>query len=315
MINDLKKNCSTLPAGKYGNSTKQSTRRHHQTNRGRSGLEFEMVSALGALRSSWSKKKFLAEDRQEMHFASNEEKEKWIEDYVERETAVATKLVQDTEKPIMHGLQDMTAAENVGATTRTPQTMFQEMLNAFGDSLSDLVSSDDEQSGEDEEVDEDNSPLGKLSDDDETGLVMGKTSKTVQLRMESFRLKQMRFDELTQPGWEDAADYFRERDMKYGTAELKVPAVFKPHRDTTAAAPSPTTFGEHMQPPDIVHRQELMQAVTCRPGSSQMRLGSEKPQSHKFMPVLLPDAEPEVAPIQDAKPVELISFYPCMMHY
>jgi hypothetical protein len=33
----------------------------------------------------------VAEKRREMHFLSNEEKEKWIEDYVERETAGARK--------------------------------------------------------------------------------------------------------------------------------------------------------------------------------------------------------------------------------
>jgi hypothetical protein len=39
---------------------------------------------------------------------------------------------------------------------------------------------------------------------------MGTISKMVQQRMESFRQKQMKLDELTQPRWEDAADYFRE---------------------------------------------------------------------------------------------------------
>jgi hypothetical protein len=62
--------------------------------------------------------------------------------------------------------------------------------------------------------------------------------------MESFQHKQMRFDEFTQTGWGDAANYIRERDMKYGTAELKVPAVVKPQNDRTAATPSPTTDGE-----------------------------------------------------------------------
>jgi len=54
---------------------------------------------------------------------------------------------------------------------------------------------------------------------------MGTIPKMVQHRMESFRQNQMRLDELTQPGCGDAANYFCERDMKYGTADLKVPAV------------------------------------------------------------------------------------------
>jgi len=274
MVNAPKKNFSPLPAGKYGKSTKQSTRRRHQANEGKSGLVAERVRALGALRSLWSKKKLAAEKRQEMHFLSNEEKEKWIEDFVERETAVTRKRVQDAETAIM---QDMTTAENGCVTTGKPEITFEEMLNAIGNSLSDLASSDDEQNGEDEEDDKEDTQLGKLSDDDEPGWVMGTITTAVQHRMESFWQKQMRLDELTQPGWGDAANYFCERDMRYGTAELKVPAVVKPQIDTTTAIPSPVTVGEHMQTPEIIHRQSEMPAVTSRPGSSQMRLGSEKP--------------------------------------
>jgi len=62
----------------------------------------------------------------------------------------------------------------------------------------------------------------------------------------------MKLDELTQPGWGDAPYIFRERDMKYGTTESRVPAVVKPQIDMTAATPSSTTFGEHMQTLDIV---------------------------------------------------------------
>jgi hypothetical protein len=40
--------------------------------------------------------------------------------------------------------------------------------------------------------------------------------------------------------------------MKYRTAELKVLAVVKPQIDTTAATPSPTTVGEHMQTLEII---------------------------------------------------------------
>jgi len=142
MVNAPNKNFSPLPAGKYGKSTKQSTRRRHQANAGMSGLVAERVRALGALRSLRSEKKLAAEKRQETHFLSNEEKEKWIEDFVERETAVARKRVQDAETAIM---QDVRTAENGCATTGKPETTFEEMLNAIGDSLSDLARSDDEQ--------------------------------------------------------------------------------------------------------------------------------------------------------------------------
>jgi hypothetical protein len=76
---------------------------------------------LGALRSLRSKKKLAAEKRQEMHFLSNEEKQKWIEDFVERGTTVARKRVQDAETASM---QDMTTAENECATTGKPETTF-----------------------------------------------------------------------------------------------------------------------------------------------------------------------------------------------
>jgi len=54
-------------------------------------LEAERVRASGALHSLQSTKKLSVEKRRETHFSSNEEKEKCIKDYVERETAVARK--------------------------------------------------------------------------------------------------------------------------------------------------------------------------------------------------------------------------------
>jgi hypothetical protein len=196
-----------------------------------------------------SKKKLTAEKRQEMHILPNEEKERWIEDFVERETPVERKRVPDAETAIM---QDITTAANGGTTTGKPETLFESMLNAIGDSLSDLARSNDEQDGEDEEGDEQDTELGKLRDDDEPGCVMGTITETVQHRMECFRQKQMRHDEFTQPGWGDTANYCRERDMRYGTAELKVPAVVKPQIDMTAATPSPITVREHPKTPEIV---------------------------------------------------------------
>jgi len=212
-------------------------------------------------------------------------------------------------------MRDMMTAENDSATTGKPETAFEEMLNAIVDSLSDLASSDDEQDGEDEKDDEEDTQLGKLSDDDEPGWVIGTITQTVQHRMESFRQQQMRLDVLTQPGWGHAANYFRERDMRYGTAELMVPAVVKPQTDSTTATPSPITFGEHMQTPKIVRGQSEMPVVTSRPGSSQMRLGSEKPQSHKFIPVLSPGMATDSIPIRDVNPFETVSFYHCMKHH
>jgi len=216
MVNAPKKNFSPIPAGRNGISTKRSTQRRQQANEGKSGFEAERVCALGALRSLRSKKRLAVEKQWETHFLSNEAKQKWIEDFVERETAGARKWLEDTEAAVQQEQDNMTHAELAGLMSRTPEKTFEEMLIAIGDSLSDVASSDDGEDREDE--DDEETEKGKLSEDDEPGWVMGTITETVQQRMERFRQKQMKFDELTQPGWEDAADYFRERDKKYGTS-------------------------------------------------------------------------------------------------
>jgi hypothetical protein len=47
-----------------------------------------------------SKKKLAAESRQETNVLNNKEKQKWIKDYVETETAVARKRVEDAETAV-----------------------------------------------------------------------------------------------------------------------------------------------------------------------------------------------------------------------
>jgi hypothetical protein len=184
MVNTPKKNCSPLPVVRYGKSTKRSTQRCHQANEGKSGLEAERIRTLGALRSLICKKKLAAEKRRETHFLSNEEKEKRIEDYVERETAGARKRVEDAEAAVQQEQDDMAYVEISGLTSREPEKTFEEMMAAIGDSLSDLASSNDGEDGEDEDEE---TEQGKLSEDDEPGWVMGTISKTDQQHMESFR--------------------------------------------------------------------------------------------------------------------------------
>jgi hypothetical protein len=125
--------------------------------------------------------------------------------------------------------------------SRKPEKMFEEMLVAIGDSLSHLAYSDNGEDGEDE--DDEQTDQGKWSEDDEPGWVMAKITNTVQHRMKRFRQKQKKLDELTEPGWEDAADCFLERDKKYGTTELSVLADIQPQTNNEAPAPSTTTFG------------------------------------------------------------------------
>jgi hypothetical protein len=64
-----------------------------------------------------------------------------------------------------------------------------------------------------------------LSEDDEAGCVMGTVTNMVLQYMERLQEKQMKLDELSQPGRDDAAEYICQREKKYGTSELRVPAV------------------------------------------------------------------------------------------
>ena len=191
-------------------------------NEGKSGLEAYRVWALGVLRILQSKKKLAAGIRRETHFLSNEEKEQWIEVYVERETAVARKRGEDAQTAIKWEQDDMRNAEKVGLITTKPETTFEEVLNTNGDSLSDFASSDNGEDGQDEYDDgEDDTAGGKLRQDDDPGWVMGTISNTVQYCKESFLQKQMKLDELTQPGRGDAADNFREQDKQSGMTEIE----------------------------------------------------------------------------------------------
>jgi hypothetical protein len=116
-----------------------------------SSLEAERIRAIEALRSLRSKKKLAAEQRRETHSLSNEKKEKWIEDDVERETTGARKRFEDAEAAVRQQQDYMTHAEILGLTSREPEKTLEEMLAAFGVSLSDLAISDDGEDGEDED--------------------------------------------------------------------------------------------------------------------------------------------------------------------
>jgi len=310
IVNAPKKNYSPLPAGRYGKSKKRSTQRRHQANDGKSRFEAERIRALGALRSMRSKKKLVADKRRETHFLSNEEKQKWIEHYVERQTGGARKRVEHAEAAVQQEQDDMSQAEIAGLTSREPEKTLEEMLVAIGASLSDHASSNDGEDGEQE--DDEKTEQGNVSEDDEPGWVMGTIHTTVQQRMERFRQKQMKLDELTQPGWEDAADYFCEQDKKYGTTELRVPAGVQPQTMDDASAPPLAIFRELMESLEIVPGIWQRLPGTWRPGSSHIRLGSLKPQSKSSIPSGEPAAEPYLSMLLKAKPVEPVSIYPCI---
>jgi hypothetical protein len=95
-----------------------------------------------------SKKKLVAEEQREMQFFSNEDKEKWIEDYVERETARERKRVENAEAAVRQEQGDLTQIAIVGWISREHEKTIEKRLVAIGDCLSDLISSDDGENGE-----------------------------------------------------------------------------------------------------------------------------------------------------------------------
>jgi len=75
----------------------------------------------------------------------------------------------------------------------------------------------------------------------------------------------MRLDKYMQPGWEDVLDHVHATDMKYGMVELNVPAIVQPETNKVAAAPAPTSCGEHMQTSAVIPGQLQMPQGTSRP--------------------------------------------------
>jgi len=249
-----------------------------------------------------------------MHFVSNEDKDKWIEDYVERATDVARKRVEDPETAIKQEQDDMRNAEKAGLTTAKPETTFQEMLNAIENGLGDLASSDIGEDGEDEDDDEEDPAGGKLREDDQPTWVMGTISKMVQYRKKCFQRKQMELDKLMPPGWGDAANYYHGRDKKYGTTEWKVLAVVQPQMAYDAASSLPRTFGEPIDTLYSIPRKLQMPQVTSGPGSGHMRLRSLELQTHKRILSFPPTPTPNWSQSQTLKHVESITFDPCISH-
>jgi len=65
-----------------------------------SGLEEESVRALGALHSLQSKKKCVVGKQGEMHLLIDEEKEEWVQDYVDTQAFVARTWGENSETAI-----------------------------------------------------------------------------------------------------------------------------------------------------------------------------------------------------------------------
>ena len=104
-----------------------------------------------------------------------------------RKAAVTRNGVEDTETAIEQEQEDMRKVENVGLTTRESKKMFQEMMVAMGDSLSDLAYSDDEDDGDDDN--DDDTVLVTLSKNDEPRWVISTMPKMSQQRIDVFQQK------------------------------------------------------------------------------------------------------------------------------
>ena len=75
-------------------------------------------------------KKLAVKQQRETHFLSNEEKEKWIDDVIDREPAGARKRDEDTKVVVQQEQDDMKWAKIAGLTSREPEMTFQEMVVA-----------------------------------------------------------------------------------------------------------------------------------------------------------------------------------------
>lgn len=210
-----------------------------------------------------------------MHFSRSDDKWKWIELYVDRETDGARQCIEAAEPAIVLKQEVTETAVNSGLTTRVAEEMFHKMMVAIGDSLCDIADSED---GEDaEHASDELTEPGMLSEADEPIWVMGTISLMVQHRMERCRQEEMKLEVFTQPGWGDAADSFRQRDNHYSTVELMVQAVVVSQRHQDVAEPAPSAFGVLVEWVDTVPGGSHMPQGTSRPGTSHMRLDSGRP--------------------------------------
>jgi len=121
----------------------------------------------------------------------------------------------------------------------------------------------------------------------------------------------MNLHESTHPGWGDEADYFCQRDQEDGRTELKVPEVVQSQREKNATWSASTPVAEPMETHDTLHRKSQMPQVTSQPGSSQMRLGLQKPLIYEGIQSFPPTPPLDSSVIQISMHVEPVSYNPC----
>jgi len=80
-----------------------------------------------------------------------------IKEYMDEENTVECEWVQEAKTAIQQAQDHVRSAEILGLTSSNPETKFERMLNAIGDSLSDLASPDNGDDRDDEDDDDENS--------------------------------------------------------------------------------------------------------------------------------------------------------------
>jgi len=103
---------------------------------------------------------------------------------------------------------------------------------------------------------------------------------------------------------------FSQRDMKYGTTKLKVPAVVQAQREGVATYSVPMTFGNPMETLGSIPGKSQMPQVTYRLRSSQMTVGLRKPKTQERIPSLPPAPVPDLSMNQTPNHFEPVSYNP-----
>jgi hypothetical protein len=164
----------------------------------------------------------------------------------------------------------MEVAETTELTTRKSKITFHKMSGISAEGLSAIASSDNREDAEDSDGEQ--AEQGQPTEDDEHDWVMGTITKTAQENIQRFWQTQMKPDKFTQPRCEEPPDYFCEREYKYGTLKLCIPAVIQLQTDDNVVPPAPTTFVELMEHLEIVPRVSGMPQGTSRPPNSHRRI-------------------------------------------
>jgi hypothetical protein len=104
---------------------------------------------------------------------------------VHRKPTVERQEVDDAETTNNWRLENMRMAGKAGLKMRKPEKTFQDLCYPIGDSRSNRTSADDEEAVKNKEDYEEDTIVGKLSQDDEPGWVIGTISKMVHCASES----------------------------------------------------------------------------------------------------------------------------------